>query len=341
MPPCKYSENAGEAAHSVAEQQRLAVLAVQESHLTVRRIEDLNSLFGARIDIVGSGHPTNETGAAGVAFIINKNALMGREFATRELIPGRAMMLSYPWTSDKKLNILNIYAPNAAAENAAFWTTLREMYERGEMSRPDAMLGDFNVVEEALDRLPPHLDAENAVAALRTLCTTFRLADLWRRAHPNERCYTFRQTGTGVQSRIDRIYTANERLAAVADWSVVGTGVLSDHQLVMLSIANYHAPEVGSGRWTMPLPLLDDAVFRTTMKELGQALQEHLDRPGAGEGGPQQAFANFKTALRDAARRRAKEWTPKLDRKIAKIKAREPSRLRATGCTERRWGCTG
>ncbi|KAI9061227.1 hypothetical protein FKP32DRAFT_1613341 [Trametes sanguinea] len=165
-------------------ERRLSVLAVQEAHLTDERIDMLNSCFGTKLKIIGSASCINPTAAGGVAFIV----------------PGRAMMLTLPWGKTRTLNILNVYAPNNTSENAGFWTNLNERWERDRSFRPDVVLGDFNVVESAMDRLPSHCDPERAVQALGNFVRRTKVADTWRKANPTSRVYTYLHSGTGVHS---------------------------------------------------------------------------------------------------------------------------------------------
>ena len=67
------------------------------------------------------------------------------------------------------------------------------------------LLGDFHLVEDAADRMPPHPDAPLAVAALTDLRLSLHLADAWRETYPDERMFTYHQDATGSRSRIDRI----------------------------------------------------------------------------------------------------------------------------------------
>lgn len=58
--------------------------------------------------------------AQGVAFVINKEIISIANITTNELIPGRAMSITIPWVEEKKLTILNIYAPNKHVDSAKF-----------------------------------------------------------------------------------------------------------------------------------------------------------------------------------------------------------------------------
>lgn len=48
------------------------------------------------------------------------------------------------------------------------------------MLEPKVIMGDMNVVEEAVDCLPAHEDPADAVNALRALRSSFDLANGWR-----------------------------------------------------------------------------------------------------------------------------------------------------------------
>lgn len=294
--------------NQVMRDQNLTVLAVQEAHLTQECLENLNILFSTSLEIYCSPDPNNSAGARGVAFVVNKRKLAGRKCTTRVLVPGRAMQLEYPWAADRSISVLNVYAPNAANENASFWTDLGGAGGVGGATKLDVVLGDFNVVESALDRFPAHPDPAAATEALSALLVHLHVCDSWCTAHPTDRLFTFRQAGSDRQSRLDRIYIKQSVMPNVADWATVGPGQLSDHQLVVCSIANYHAPVVGKGRWAAPLSLLDDASFVSTMKELGHKLEEDLaDMPPRSEtANLQVVFKDFKSALAAAARKRVK-----------------------------------
>lgn len=192
--------------NQVIRDQNLGVLAVQEAHLTPERLDSLNALFATTLEIHCSPDPDNGAGARGVAFVVNKRKLAERKCTMNVLVPGRAIQLEYPWAAEKTISILNVYAPNAASENAGFWECLRENWTARAGTKPDIVLGDFNVVESALDRFPAHPDPAPATEALSALLRQLNACDSWRIAHPTECLFTFRQSGSDRQSRLDRIY---------------------------------------------------------------------------------------------------------------------------------------
>ena len=96
------------------------------------------------------------------------------------------------------------------------------------------MLGDFNLVEDSLDRLPCHMDDPNAVAALGNLKANFDLVDGWRRTNPDKRAYTHQHAPNASQGRIDRIYISNELLHPATEWQITNSPIETDHWIVTL-----------------------------------------------------------------------------------------------------------
>ena len=135
--------------------------------------------------------------------MLNKKLTNIKGVKQQNIIPGRAMLITLPWHSDLSLTILNVYAPNAHNENQIFWESLDLEWERQGLPNPDIMIGDFNIVEDAIDRLPSHTDLHSAVASLDNLRNKFQLRDGWRATNPDTKCFSFLQKSTGVQSRID------------------------------------------------------------------------------------------------------------------------------------------
>jgi endonuclease/exonuclease/phosphatase (EEP) superfamily protein YafD len=98
--------------------------------------------------------------------VLNKELTNIKGIKQQDIIPGRAMLITLPWHSNLSLTILNIHAPNAHSENQTFWESLDLEWTRQRFPVPDIMLGDFNLVEDAVDRLPNHTDPHTAVMSL-------------------------------------------------------------------------------------------------------------------------------------------------------------------------------
>ena len=117
---------------------------------------------------------------AGVTIVINKGLLKSDNVQSNKIVPGRAILATIPWHGDTDLKILNIYTPNDAKNNENFWDHLNEALTNHPHLKPDIMLGNFNLVEDSLDRLPCHLDDASAVASLGELKSLTGLVDGWR-----------------------------------------------------------------------------------------------------------------------------------------------------------------
>src|ERR1700722_20273925 len=76
------------------------------------------------------------------------------------------------------------------------------------LPKVDILLGDFNLVEVAVDHIPSHADNVNTVEALNEVKHMFQLQDGWRNNNPAAKAYTYLQSHSGSQSRIDRIYVS-------------------------------------------------------------------------------------------------------------------------------------
>jgi len=111
-----------------------------------------------------------------------------------EIIPGRAISYAVNWPENTQTNLLTVYAPNAPPDNASFWNHITSNIRDNPSLRPDMVLGDFNMVEDTKDCLPPHPDPTSTVEALQALKLEINAKDGWRNANPHPDCdFTFEQ----------------------------------------------------------------------------------------------------------------------------------------------------
>ncbi|KAF9780750.1 Endonuclease/exonuclease/phosphatase, partial [Thelephora terrestris] len=308
--------------YRVVNSYKVAVLAIQEAHLTDELAANINTAFETKISVYHSPLPETRN-AAGVAFVINKGLLNAEKVTYEEIIPGRAIIAKIKWHGDATIKILNIYAPNDTAENEAFWDKLRDATTRKPEWKPDILLGDFNVVEDSLDRLPCHPDNAGAVAALGELKSHLNLIDGWRRTHPDKREYSHTQSSNTSQSRIDRIYITNELLAPATDWKIDPPLIETDHWLVSTNVTTPEAPEIGRGRWQIPTYLLENETVMNDLNTLGRKTLDKIETNKyrrTNTVNPQTIYASFKTDLVETCRKHAKVIHPTITNKIAKLK---------------------
>ena len=158
--------------------ERIGIIVLQEAHLTEGIVDEIHNLYGTRMKVLFSQGDNQR--AARVAFVLNKDLAIHRGTTLHEIIPGRALLISIPWHVNLMLTILNIYAPNAPSDNENFWKQLLLAFNTNPFPYPDILLGDFNVVEDTIDRLPSHNDNTNTREALFEFRSQLELIDGWR-----------------------------------------------------------------------------------------------------------------------------------------------------------------
>jgi ribonuclease HI/exonuclease III len=303
--------------------EKIAILAVQETHLDQQMKEQLQNRFEKNLQFVVSPHPDSPRAKAGTAFVINKTLINPKEIQVHELIPGRALWIDVKWLESCSTSILNIYAPNERKAHPDFWAQALTERRARHLPKPDFTLGDFNITEDALDRNPPKLDDETATTTLREVKQEWDIQDTWRHANPNERAYTYRaQTHTErIQARLDRIYINKRIEQHTFDWGIKETAIPTDHSMVVVRYAPKDAPMIGKGRWTMPIHLLNSEKVMDKIEERGIELQtdmaqQRLEGTDRQTTNPQTQWETFKEAIQKTVRKEAKEIHHKITSRI-------------------------
>ncbi|KAG9220267.1 hypothetical protein CCMSSC00406_0006332 [Pleurotus cornucopiae] len=314
--------------NQIMRDKKLAILAVQETHMDEARCEAIQSIFGRRLHIVASADEESPSQKAGVAIVMNKCHVDTSTETTTVIVSGQAILSTIGWGGKKTLTILAVYAPNQPGENAGFWRKINDFFaNHPRTKKPDIMLGDFNMVEDAIDRNPAHNDSPRQVQELAELKTDLRLRDGWRHTRPDQRSYTFMQpvANGGAKSRIDRIYVTEQLLQKSNEWQINHSGLANtDHWMVSTRVTNAEAPHQGDGRWCIPERVIEDRAFRNKAKELiGSAWREIVEgknSPRTEQSNPQKTYTKLKHDILENARRRDKTLTPKIIRDIATLR---------------------
>ena len=318
--------------NATMKKDKVAVLAVQETHLDDQNTQTLLQAFGKRLIILNSQPEENPRASAGVAFVLNKDLVDTEKIETYELIKGRALAMKLTWKRNSEETILiNVYAPNRRSDHQKFWEKTEEERRNKRLRKPDFVLGDFNVTEEPIDRSPAKCDTQGAITALREFRLSTGVQDQWRHAFPKAREFTYRTTVNDrpVKSRLDRIYISNSKTKYSFDWKIAPSSIPTDHWMVTVKYAPQDAPYIGNGRWTWPLHTLNDKKIMQWIEKKGKDLQTNLERLKAtpdtrsGTDNPQILWKNFKTEITDHV---AKEAKMKRYRAKAKLRKLEKDR---------------
>ncbi len=293
---------------------RIGILFLQETHLTSERKADLHRMFARKVKIFHSSCPDAPTQREGVAIVLNSKFIDMTGATAVEIIPGRALQLSMTCLGGERRNFLCVYAPTSsgANERRLFFDDVRRYYEtHPDFPRPDVMAGDFNNVEDTIDRLPTSDGPDQSVPALDDLKISLNLmfTDGWRATYPNIRDFTFHR-GSGsnaVFSRLDRIYVSLETFEYAREWNLCEAGVRTDHALVSVQLTSKNAPIVGPGRPIFPLSLLRDKKLAKGIKRQGieamrQLTELEIAESRSDERNPQTILHKFKKEIMAMAR---------------------------------------
>jgi exonuclease III len=219
--------------HRIMHDDKIGVLVVGETHLSDAQVEEIqNSHLGNRMKVHNSIDPLHPN-SMGIAVVLNHDLTNTSDTKVTQLIPGRAILVTIPWHSSEKITILAIYAPaDSAAANRQFWEELHKIWMTRNLAVPDMMLGDTNIVEDAIDRLPHKRDDDEATNALAKFKRLLELKDGWRVTYPDTRAYTYTHTSGDSFSRLDRIYVSPALLSVCRNWTISDLGTLTDHRMV-------------------------------------------------------------------------------------------------------------
>jgi exonuclease III len=107
--------------NSTLNQHKLAILALQETHLDQDTIERLHQSLGEKMRIISSSDPDAPRSTAGVTFIINKRQIAPTQYLIHELIPSRALFLKIKWHESESTSLVNVYVPMHRPDHPSFW----------------------------------------------------------------------------------------------------------------------------------------------------------------------------------------------------------------------------
>ncbi len=312
---------------------RIGILLLQETHLTEERVAAIHQMFAKKIRVFYSANPEAPTQREGVALVLNARYVDTTHTKATTIVPGKALQVTVSCQGGDAKHLLCVYAPTSSGipERRRFYEEVRQYYENNPTcSKPHLMAGDFNNVEDTIDRLPVNEGPDQSVTALDELKISLglQMADGWRITNPNTREYTFHR-GTGKQavfSRLDRIYVTPEVFDNAREWTICEAGVRTDHSLIKVQITPKNAPIVGQGRPLFPLSLIKDKTLAKAIKERGlKAIRELANlndggHPRSERANPQLILRRFKEDTMQLARDREKEIIPKL---LAEIRNHE------------------
>ncbi|KAL4064642.1 Endonuclease/exonuclease/phosphatase [Scleroderma citrinum] len=302
-------------------EQKLGILALQETHLSDDLAAQVSALHYHRITMFNSLGINNPTGSARVAFVINKEVVNVNNISMHTLILDRAIYLSLKWQRDIDLKLINVYALNDPLQHPHFWANLEYQWRALHLPKPDFMMGHFNLTEDPIDRAPARTDNQNAIQALRTCHHTQDLQNSWCHNFPSEHTFTFTTAGH-TMLRLDRIYTQKDIKDNISNWSHDTSSIPSNHKMVSLRLSPTGTPFISKDRWSWPLGLLHDKELNKFILNLGCNLQCNMKNLTKDDHTPNQQtlWQDFKDKIRREAIKATKPQIPKITQQITALK---------------------
>jgi ribonuclease HI/exonuclease III len=293
---------------------KIYVLGIQETRLNDAEVQKLLN-ENPMIHIESNG---NSTAKEGVAFVLNKNLLANKTWIHTTIIENRVSRLQLQLEENEGLDIILIYAPNETNAKLEFFEKLKqELNKIKDLSDP-ILMGDFNCVEDSIDRYPMREDDERLSIKIDELKKKYKWVDGWRIHNPTEKKYTFHQESTKSKSRIDRIYTTKELYKYAYNWEIETTGNISDHDMVYVEILKKQLPYVGEGLWRINEETTKYEPFRKKARIMLMKAQNEMQKCKQQQNqktNPQKIWKNLKTELKTLAITESKKRKAQLNQK--------------------------
>jgi exonuclease III len=126
-------------------------------------------------------------------------------------------------------------------------------------------MGDWNFVEDKIDRSPQHDDDHGVMNEMTKLKAEIDLIDGWSATNPEARSFTWEGT-TGndrrkIFSRIDHIYTTKNTWGLTNEYRIINCDI-SDHDGIAVKVRNATAPDTGKGEQKLNLNIIQHPLFK-------------------------------------------------------------------------------
>ena len=172
--------------------------------------------------------------------------------------------------SDLKYNIVGFYGYPSDYSTAQRNRLISRVKESLKVDEINILMGDFNFVEESIDRNNHKPDClvtakdSLVINEWKAVKNTFDLNDTFRNTNPQIRRYSYVAKNKKSKSRIDRIYISGSEAGKVLKQNFKETP-WDDHKIVVVELSQ--SIERGPGQWALNTDLLRDTNFLTEVEK--------------------------------------------------------------------------
>ena len=209
---------------------KYSICLLQEIHCQEQTYDIWKKEWGGDIFLSG-----NSSSSVGVGILVNTNLTYTfKEY--NNIIEGRMQTLKL-LIKEKEYIILNIYAPNNAADNYNFLTKIEEFVISND-SETIIIGGDFNtVIDSDIDKKNGNLNNNKRNRAkINNILENNDINDIWRLLNPNLKHYTWHSnTKPTIFCRLDYFLVSSNLVNIITNCKIT-TGFRSDHSLVYFNL---------------------------------------------------------------------------------------------------------
>ena len=249
--------------YPLQKENRPDIFSFQETHSTSDIIQSWATLFGKLAQNVIYSHGT--ANSRGVLLGFSEH--LGINIVSSFVDPDCRFAGAHVQLKKEAFTVVAIYLEPSISQEVWTQTLDRIMTEMVQGRNPHVLFcGDFNaVLDNSLDKFSPKGSKAPCRSGiwLKQYMDIHELTDVWRAAHPEEKCFTC--FGQAI-SRIDLALASPSFLTHVLDLHI-DTSYLSDHAPVIVdfSLAN---DSRGPGFWHLPQHFLSDPAYVKMIENL-------------------------------------------------------------------------
>ena len=236
------------------------LVLIETHHASINDIQPLFHGYSGSYELLHSEKVEGDP-YAGIVILFNKQLNIAHQTV---VLPGRIVNFGVNCGNDK-FNISAVYGytgTKATQDNLRHMTEL--LGKHHDMSHLNIILGDFNFVDNDLDRtnsrrLGMNPSDKALYSVWKDFIDTIDVSDPFRIRNPRKRMFSYIHTQDNAKSRLDRVYINDERCESIIHYKHTPTKFVKAHRIVTFTV---HGPgKRGFGFWKMNTRVISDNAY--------------------------------------------------------------------------------